>query len=90
MLNTNFTVFRKNSLFLHFFCNGASVENRLRGIKLCAGALTDAGRSGLAAVVQESHVGQAVAVVHAAAPLQDLCKTRKARWNLSEHLSTPW
>lgn len=49
-------------------------ENDATNITSCAGALTDAGRSGLAAVVQESHVGQAVAVVYAAASLEDLCR----------------
>lgn len=39
--------------------------------------LTDARRSGLAAVVQEGHVGQSVAIVHAAASLQDLCTQRE-------------
>ena len=36
------------------------------------GLPTDARGSGLAAVVQQTHIGQAVAVVHSAASLQNL------------------
>lgn len=65
-------------IFLQMLQNGGTGSNPTDWIHIKR-YLTDSVRSGLAAVVKQGHVGQAVAVVHMATALQDLRReTREA------------